>query len=209
LALLTLGLCWGRTPWRWEEVEEAAVHLGEDSKQSGTITGMGWVRYALQRHAPSGLLSATSLLPQFIPLLSVIFKFQIHQWFKPFIRSEPSWSNCLWKLSHRHTQRCGLLISQAFLNAINFTIMIFHHTSVFSFFFYLLHISQILVIVTFQICLKSFFWIKFHCYYVRLISYNFYFRNCKSLFSPPSNLFTILWLDLYFWDTNPNCHYSN
>jgi hypothetical protein len=35
----------------------------------------------------------------------------IHQGINPFITSEPSWSNHLWKCPHRHIQKCPLLIS--------------------------------------------------------------------------------------------------
>jgi hypothetical protein len=64
------------------------------------------------RTCPQWLASHNQALLFLVPTPpNNIFKVWVHQWIKLFIRSEPSWSNCLWKCPHRHLQRYALPIS--------------------------------------------------------------------------------------------------
>jgi hypothetical protein len=102
------------------------IHFMAARKQRG-VTGRGQGQGTAFRGIPPVTyffhLGPTFLLPP----PGILSKVWSHQWIKPLIKSESSWSNSLWKCPHGHIQRCALPVSHMSLNPVKLIIKINHH----------------------------------------------------------------------------------
>jgi hypothetical protein len=83
-------------------MEEEAIHFMMNRKQMEGIQERTRTRYSPQEYAPVTYFFQPGKKFHHLPVINS--EFLIHQLIKPFIRSESSLSNHLWKHPHKHPE---------------------------------------------------------------------------------------------------------